>query len=161
MKRHLATAFAITVLTSGCATLLGGGPSQFSVDVQEPRRDLEVRLEGLSNGEVIIQRVPEFTVSLSRSSDYRLTVRSPLYQTQEIRIGRSIRGAFWANLLLLPLFPVGMGVDAYTGNMWEHHPQKVTIRLEPARKGSSGNWVLPVVVSSGLKQSVYEAPILK
>ncbi len=160
-KRLLPAALIAAALTSGCATILGGGPSEFGVNVEEPRQDLEVRLEGIQNGEMIIQRVPEFTVPLSRGSDYKVTVRSPLYQTQEIRIGRSIRGAFWGNFLLLPLFPIGMGVDALTSNMWEHTPQKITVRLERARQGLNGEWVLPIVITRGLAREVYEAPILE
>lgn len=158
-KHHLAAALVSTVLLSGCATLIGGGSSPFSVNVEEPRRDLEVRLEGIQSGETIIQRVPEFTIPLQRSSDYTITVRSPLYQTKEIRIGRTIRPIFWLNFITV--VPIGMIVDAATSNMWEHSPDKVNVRLEPARQGSNGDWVVPIVVSSGLKREVYEAPIIK
>lgn len=158
-KRLLATALTTAVLTSGCATLIGGGPSEISVNVQEPRRDLEVRLEGIQSGETIIQRTPEFTVPLKRSSDYKVTVRSPLYQTQEIRIGRSIRPVFWLNFITV--VPLGMIVDAVTSNMWEHTPNRVTVTLEPARQGSNGDWVVPIVVTSGFQREVYEAPIVR
>ncbi len=158
-KPLLATALATAVLSSGCATLIGGGASQFTVNVQEPRRDLEVRLEGIQSGETIIQRVPEFTVPLQRSSDYKVTIRSPLYKTKEIRIGRSIRPIFWLNFITV--IPIGMIVDAATSNMWDHSPDKLNVRLEPARQSQNGEWVVPVVVSSGFHQEVYEAPILK
>ena len=160
MKRLLlATALTSAVLSNGCATLIGAGPSEVHVNVQEPRHDLEVRLEGLQNGETIIQRVPEFTVPLNRSSDYKVTVRSPLYRTQEIRIGRSIRPVFWLNFITV--VPLGMIVDAVTHAMWEHTPDRLTVRLEPARQGSDGSWVVPIVVSSGLSREVYEAPIIR
>ncbi|MNK59343.1 hypothetical protein D3C87_784460 [compost metagenome] len=159
MKRVLfATALAGAVLSTGCATLIGGSPSEVSVNVQEPRKDLEVRLQGIQSGETIIQRVPEFTVPLNRSSDYKVTVRSPFYQTQEIRIGRNIRPIFWLNFLTV--VPLGMIVDAVTHNMWEHSPNRVTVRLEPARQGSNGDWVVPIIVSRGLSREVYEAPII-
>ena len=158
-KLLLATALATAVLSSGCATLIGGGSSQFAMNVEEPRRDLEVRLEGVQSGETIIQRVPEFTVPLQRSSDYKVTVRSPLYQTKEIRIGRSIRPIFWLNFITV--VPIGMIVDAATSNMWDHSPSRLNVRLEPARQGQNGDWVVPIVVSSGLQSEVYEAPILK
>lgn len=157
-KRLLTTVLTTAVLTSGCATLIGGGSSELDVDVAEPRRDLEVRIENLSSGETIIQRQPEFSVSLSRASDYKVTVRSPLYRTQEVQIGRSIRPVFWLNVLNLG---VGMIVDAATSQMWQHRPQKVNIRLERARQGSNGDWVLPIVVSSGLNREVHEALIVK
>ncbi len=160
MSKHLfTTALMAATLSSGCATLIGGGPSEFSVNVQEPRQDLEVRIVALSNDETIIQRVPEFTVPLSRGSDYKVTVRSPLYQTKEITIGRQLRSVFWLNFLTV--LPVGMIVDAATSNMWEHRSQKVTIRLERARQGSNGKWVLPIVVSRGLSHEVHEAAIIE
>lgn len=160
MSKHLlATALAAAVLSSGCATLIGGGPSQFAVNVEVPRRDLEVRLEAVSTGETIIERVPEFTVPLQRGTDYKVTVRSPQYQTQEIRIGRTIRPIFWANFITV--VPVGMIVDAVTGNMWDHAPNQIKVRLQPARQGKNGDWVVPIVVSQGLQQETYEAPILK
>lgn len=153
-----AVVLSTTVISTGCATLIGGGPSEFSVNVQEPRRDLEVRLVGLANNETIIQRTPEFTVPLDRGSDYKVTVRSPSYKTQEITIGRSIRPVFWLNFLTV--LPVGMLVDAMNGAMWEHNPKQVTVKLERERQGANGQWVLPIVVSSGLSRQVYEAPIL-
>jgi hypothetical protein len=158
-KRLLPAALIAAALSSGCATILGGGPSEFSMNVEEPRRDLEVRIEEAGNGETLIRRTPEFTVPLKRGSDYTITVRSPQYTTKEIQIGRNIRGLFWLNFLTV--IPVGMIVDAVTSNMWEHSPQKVNIRLEPARQSSNGEWVVPIVLSSGLSREVYEAPILK
>jgi hypothetical protein len=160
MSKHLlATVLTTAVLSSGCATVLGGGASEFSMNVEEPRQDVEVRIEEAGNGETLIRRTPEFTVPLKRGSDYAITVRSPQYTTKEIRIGRNIRGLFWLNFLTV--VPVGMIVDAATSNMWEHTPQKVNVRLEPARQGSNGEWVVPIVLSSGLSREVYEAPILK
>lgn len=151
-------ALASAIAASGCATLMGGGPSDLDVNVTEPRRDVEVRIENLATGETIIQRQPEFTVTLSRAADYQVTVRSPLYTTREIHIGRSIRPVFWLNVLNLGL---GMIVDAATSQMWQHGPQKVDVRLERARRGANGEWVLPIVVSSGLGREVIEAPIIR
>lgn len=143
---------------SGCATLIGAGPSELEVNVTEPRRDVEVRIENLSNGETIIQRQPEFTVDLSRAADYQVTVRSPFYTTREVRIGRSIRPVFWLNILNGGL---GMIVDAATSQMWQHGPRKVEIRLERARQGAGGEWVQPIVLTSGLGREVIEAPIIR
>lgn len=157
-KRLLAAALGTALLTGGCATLIGGGPAEFHVNVSEPRQDLEVRIAPVSGGEALIRRTPEFTVSLARSTDYTVTVRSPLYETQEIRIGRSIRPIFWLNFL--SVLPFGMIVDAVTSNMWEPSPQQVTFRLERARQGSNGDWVLPIVLVDGLTRKTYEAPIL-
>lgn len=168
MKR-LATALALStmLLTTGCATMFGGGSSQLHVDIDEPRQDVEVLILG-TNGETITKRSTDFQVSLSRGADYVIKVRSPQYETQEVTLRRNLRGTVWANglLLLLGVVPglIGFGVDFATNNAWEHEKRSVNVRLQKERRSTMGQYsVLPILLTDdhGHEQMLLEAPILR
>lgn len=163
MKRLLTSlAMSLVLMTTGCATMLGGGHSNLHVNVDEPRQDVEVRIQG-ANGELITQRSSDFRVTLSRGTDYTIKIRSPQYETEEVLLRRNLRGAFWANglLLLLGVVPglVGFGVDFVTNNAWEHEKSQLNIRLEKARRTSDGRWVVPVHLSGSDGSTMIEAPV--
>jgi hypothetical protein len=101
---------------SGCATLLTRGPSQLEVAVEEPQSNIEVLIEGTSNDHRIRRKVPFFTVSLDRKSDYVVTVKSPGHQSTTRRIGRSPQPSVLGNLLMLGLGAYGLGVGLTSPN---------------------------------------------
>ncbi|MNR90174.1 hypothetical protein D3C86_368850 [compost metagenome] len=93
---------------SGCAAVLSRGPSQLNVSVEDPQENVEVHLDGLSNDHHIRRKVPFFTVSLDRHSDYKLSVRGRGYHAYETRIGRAVQPHVLGDLLLLGLGTYGM-----------------------------------------------------
>jgi len=156
-------ALTAAVSLTGCATLIGGGNSQIQVAVEEPRQDLEVRIVGLSNGETITRRASSFSVSLNRNSDYKVTVHSPNYVTEEVLIRRNIRPHFWANICCFGGI-LGLGIDFVTHNMWEHDKNNVNVRLQKERRSTTGQYsVLPILLTNdhGHEQMLIEAPILR
>ncbi|MNR82363.1 hypothetical protein D3C86_343450 [compost metagenome] len=151
---------------SGCATLIGGGNSQIDVAVEEPRQDLEVRIIGLSNGETITRRASNFSVSLNRNSDYKIVVHSPSYVTEEVLVRRNVRPHFWANFCCTAgvIGFVGLGIDFFTHNMWEHDKNRVDVRLQKERRSTTGQYsVLPILLTNdhGHERMLLEAPILR
>ncbi len=156
-------ALTAVVSSAGCATLIGGGNSRLDVAVEDPRQDVEVRIVGLANGETITRRATNFSVSLNRNSDYKITVHSPRYSTEEVLVRRNIRPIFWANFCCTSSI-VGLGIDFVTNNMWEHDKNNVKIRLQKERQSSTGRYsVLPILLSDDHdhERVLLEAPILQ
>ncbi len=155
---------ALTAVSmTGCATLIGGGNSRLDVAVEEPSQDVEVRIVGLSNGESITRRSSNFSVSLNRNSDYKITVHSPRYQTEEVLVRRNIRPMFWGNICCFGGI-LGLGIDYVTHNMWEHDKGTLNVRLEKERRSSTGAYsVLPILLANdhGHEQVLLEAPIIR
>lgn len=94
---------------SGCAALLSGGPSQIDVSIEDPQENVEVLVEGTSNGHQIRRKVPFFTVSLDRHSDYTLKVHGRGYRSTTHPIGRSAQPHVLGDLFLLGLGAYGVG----------------------------------------------------
>ena len=67
-KVMLALALALTILPTGCASIMSGGQPSLNVEVEEPSDNVEVIIRGLNNGERIVRRSSNFTVPLSRST---------------------------------------------------------------------------------------------
>ena len=97
---------------TGCAALLSRGPSQLDVAVEDPQEHVEVLIEGISNDHQIRRKVPFFTVSLDRHSDYTLTVKRRGFQPYETRIGRQAQPHVLGDLMLLGLGTYGMSYAA-------------------------------------------------
>jgi hypothetical protein len=106
---------SLTLALSGCAALLAGGSSKLEVSVEEPQEDVDVLIDGVSNDHHIRRKVPFFTVTLDRHSDYTLRVRSRGYQSLETRIGRQVQPQVLGDLVVMGLGAYGI----YYGNM---HP---------------------------------------
>lgn len=165
MIKRIPVILALTAAMSatGCATLMSGGNSRLEVSVEEPRQDVEVRIVGISNGETITRRASNFAVSLNRNSDYKITVHSPRYTTEEVLVRRNIRPQFWVNFCCATGI-VGLGIDYLTHNMWEHDKSTVNIRLEKERRSATGTYsVLPILLTNdhGHERVLLEAPILQ
>lgn len=109
MRRPLLAALILTMPLSGCTALMARGPSQLTVAVEDPQEQVDVLIEGRSNGHQIRRKVPFFTVSLDRHSDYTLTVQSRGYQSARMRIGREAQPHVLGDLLLLGLGAYGVG----------------------------------------------------
>lgn len=162
-KLPVLLALTTAVALSGCATLIGGGNSRLNVAVEEPRQDVEVRIVGLSNGETITRRSSSFSVSLNRNSDYKVVVHSPTYITEEVVIRRNIRPHFWGNICCFGGI-LGLGIDFFTNNMWEHDRANVNVRLQKERRSENGQYsVLPILLTDdhGHERVILEAPIVR
>lgn len=110
MRRVILTCLLLTVPMTGCAPLLARGPSQIDVSVEEPQENVEALIQGVSNGQEIRRKVPFFTVTLDRHSDYLLTVGGRGYRPQTIGIGRQLQPGVLGDLALLGAGAYGLAV---------------------------------------------------
>lgn len=116
MRRAILTCLLLTVPLPGCAPLLARGPSQLDVAVEEPQENVEVVLQGVSNGQEIRRKVPFFSVTLDRHSDYLVTVGGKGYRPQTFGIRRSLQPAVLGDLALLGAGAYGLTVGLANPN---------------------------------------------
>lgn len=129
------------IFLTACATLVGG-PSWLAVETKPD--NIKVRLEGTTNGEKF-SAISPFRLQLNRNSDYKLTIETPNYKSEEVIIRRSITGWFWGNILIGGL--LGMGIDYLTGNWMDHNEHLLKINLESLASAPSTIEVnIPVIV---------------
>ena len=124
-KRFIVILLIATLLLNGCASMFHHGPSWLSVETTP--ENVQIKIYGLQNGETITKTTP-CKIELSKSSDYKITVETPNYKSDEVIVRRKITGWFWANILLGGI--VGMGIDALTHNMWDHNQHLATLDLQ-------------------------------
>lgn len=124
-KRFIATLLITTLLLNGCASIIHNKPSWLSVETDP--NNIEIKLYAINTGEVIKKTSP-FRIELDKSSDYKLTVETPNYQSEEIILRRKITGWFWGNILIGWI--VGFAIDAFTHNMWDHNQHLVKLDLK-------------------------------
>ncbi|MBD2547858.1 hypothetical protein [Planktothricoides raciborskii] len=112
-----------SALLVGCASIVSG-PSWLEMETNPA--NVDVTLVGVENGSEK-KLVTPFKVELDRSTDYRLTVETENYRSEEIYIDRKINGWFWGNILLGG--PLGMVIDYATDSMWKHNQSLIALDL--------------------------------
>ncbi|MBO9539602.1 hypothetical protein J7643_03315 [bacterium] len=163
-KSKLIAPLALATMLSGCASIMSGGQPMLNVEVDGPSGDdIQVTIIGLNNGERIVRSGSNFTVPLSRNSDYKVTVKAANYSTEETIIRRNIRPIFWANFCCAPGYGVGLfgfAMDYLTHNMWEPDHAQVAFSLARLKKDKS-SYVLPIELSNASgERFTIEAPVL-
>lgn len=116
------TTFSSALLV-GCATIVSG-PSWLEMEANPA--NVEVNLVGVHNG-TEKSLVTPFKIELDRSTDYRLTVETENYPSEEIYIDREVNGWFWGNIFFGG--PIGMFIDYATENMWKHNQSLISLDL--------------------------------
>lgn len=127
MRSHvIALATAMAVASSGCATIMAGGPDQVQVQSNVPGASVYV-------DDILVGQTP-MVVTLDREHGQgRIRVEAPGYQPVIMQRHKSINGWFWANLCLGGL--VGMIVDAATGNIKSFDTTPLSVALTPIPAG--------------------------
>lgn len=92
---------ASLALTTGCATMMNGGPSVVDVAVEHPRQHVTTTVTATATQQRTQQTTPDFQYVLDKGSDYVLTVQSPGYQAEQVAVKRSLHPAFWGDLAWL------------------------------------------------------------
>lgn len=167
LRIPLMLSLSACLLLNGCATLFAGGKTELSVVMKEPRQ-ATVQIENASNQTKIRQTGSDSTFHIDRRADYLLTIDSPNFEPKAFSIKRQLHPASYLNLALpvtslaglaltngpgsmssavlwlaistvaVPIGLAGLGIDAYTGNLWKHDTQHVTVELQQ-RKESTGS----------------------
>jgi hypothetical protein len=120
-------AIALLRLSTACATILSPDKQEVKLHAYPP--DATARLDGkqdLSGNAV---------VPLSRDTQHYIDFSKDGYESRRVMIKQTLNPLFFLNLALLPLFWVGMAVDAMTGHINELEPTDVTANL--SAKGAS------------------------
>lgn len=128
--RSIASAFAIAslALTTGCATILGGGGSQ-AVSVRSDPAGATFVVRSSSGLQMSSGTAPQ-QVTLARKNEYEIEFSMPGYQTQRLSLLKGLNGWVWVNLLG-NIF-VGGIIDVVSGAAWKLEPSIVDIKLTKA-----------------------------
>jgi hypothetical protein len=95
----IALVLSMTLATSSCASLLASGPSQVQLMVDAPTATTTiVRDDGQTQATLT---GPSHTVALDKSHDYVLRVTGTDLAPRDVKVGRQVTPAFWANLVIL------------------------------------------------------------
>jgi hypothetical protein len=129
--RSLGIALIGALLLGGCASVTRGTTEQIPISSTPAGATVEVT--GLENPTVC---VTPCVVQAKRSADITVSFQKEGYEPQVIPLTKDVGGTgaagFAGNILLGGL--VGMGVDAATGAAMDHHPNPVTVTLQPVAR---------------------------
>jgi hypothetical protein len=125
--RMAAGAAATLILTTGCATLLGGGPSQ-SVTVNAEPAGTSFVVKSSSGLQMAAGTAPQI-IRLPRRNEYQVDFTVPGYQPQSVVLTRGVNGWIWGNLVIGWI--VGFIVDFATGSAYKLEPAVVQVALQP------------------------------
>lgn len=104
---------------TSCATIFGGGSSsRLTVESDNP---LQVKV--VSEDGNVSRKTTPFTMELDRSQNYSVKLISDVYESDDIYIGRKIRGLAFVNLFCLLCW----AIDLVTGNAYTHKRHHVFI----------------------------------
>jgi hypothetical protein len=112
------------VCAQSCASIFNSGSQSVIVNGSGDREGVSVNVKTPSGS--YRSKMPSTIVTTPSSfNDTAVTVTDKCYEGTEIKVGKSITPSFWANLLWGLSFPVAMGIDYLTGNMWKMDQQVV------------------------------------
>jgi hypothetical protein len=133
--RVAAGVVATVIFTSGCATLLGGGPAQ-SVTVNAQPAGTSFVVKSSSGLQMAAGTAPQI-IRLPRRNEYQIDFTVPGYQPQSVVLTRGVNGWIWGNLLIG--WVVGFIVDFATGSAYKLEPAVVQVVLQqrPGEDGAS------------------------
>lgn len=89
---------AVLILTSGCATILGGGPSQ-SVSVAAEPSGTSFVVKSSSGLQMAAGTAPQI-ILLPRRNEYQVEFTVPGYQPQSVVLTRGVNGWIWGTLVI-------------------------------------------------------------
>ena len=129
----LALLAGITLISTGCATIVHSGPRKLPVASNPPGATVTIFDR---DGNQVMKQTTPFTATLHpkyryfKGQQYRVVFEMPGYQPAEVRLQSRISGWYFANIAFGGL--IGMvAVDPATGAMYNLWPDKVNQTLTP------------------------------
>jgi hypothetical protein len=129
----LALLGGLAMLSSGCATIVHGGPRDVPVASTPPGATVTIYDR---DGQQVMKQTTPFTASLRpkyayfKGQQYRVVFEMPGYQPAEVQLHSSVSGWYFANILFGGV--IGMViVDPNTGAMYNLMPNKIDQPLQP------------------------------
>ena len=110
---------ALTVILSGCATIMQGTTQELSVSSSPT--GAQVTVNGQAKG------TTPAVLDLKRKDNHVVRVTMDGYQPFEVALSRSTSGWVWGNLVFggIP----GLAVDAITGGLYKLSPEQISAAL--------------------------------
>jgi hypothetical protein len=118
----LSLSLLVLALSSGCATIVGGGGSQ-EVTFNSQPDGATVTVSGRTMGKT------PMTVRMDRKTDQVLKFEKEGYKTIEMQLTTDMNPWFWGNIILGGL--VGSTTDGVTGSMHQYSPNQYLVNLVP------------------------------
>jgi hypothetical protein len=120
--------FSFLFVSTGCATIAGGGSSQ-PVSFQSSPESATFTVQA-SSGLEMAQGATPSVVSLPRSNEYQVRINLEGYQPQSVALTRGINGWIWGNLFVGWI--LGFGIDFLTGSAYKLEPASIQVGLRQA-----------------------------
>lgn len=143
---------SVTVLMSGCASIVHGGSRTITVSTQPAGAKATITKYGTA--EAVHSGLTPLTVSLDpkrgffKGQSYSVRFELSGYKTDEVVIRSGLSGWYWGNIVFGGL--IGMLiVDPATGSMWNLRPDKLERPLSPQQASvlKSGDGFVVALVS--------------
>ena len=115
-------------LSTGCASIMNG--SSVDVTLATTPTDAEVKFSGQT-----YKTTAPVTIPVPRGKDDQiLHIEKAGYESQDVKLERSLTGWVWGNVILGGL--IGFGVDLITQRAWSVDPKDITVSLKQLSGGS-------------------------
>ena len=111
---------AVLLLAGGCATIVNGTRQTVKITSEPSGATATIGMTSIST---------PGSIRLARSSDYRVEIAKPGYETKHVFLHREFNGWMWGDIIVAPLV-VPLIVDAYSGGAWDIEPKEVHVVLE-------------------------------
>lgn len=102
------TALIAVLACHGCATVLAGGHTHLTVDVDAESENVRLDVRGIENDDVQSHRGAQASLMLLRGSSYAIGVSAPGHEPALVIIKRSVHPAYWLNFV-----PLGLGTGSF------------------------------------------------
>jgi hypothetical protein len=129
----------ITLLTTGCASIMSGPNQNVSVQTEpEGAKATFINKKGIA---VSAQQTP-CIVSLKRRETYTLKIEKDDYQPLEAKLNKGLNGWYLGNVLFGGMLGI-LIVDPATGAMWSFH-EPVNAQLALVSSGNLSRLTQPI-----------------
>jgi hypothetical protein len=130
MRTHIIALALLVALgaasSTGCATIMAGGPDQVQVQSSVPGASVYV-------DDRLVGQTPMIVTLDREHGQGRIRVEAPGYQPVMVQRTKSINGWFWANICLGGV--IGMVIDVATGNIKSYDTAPLNVALTPVPAG--------------------------
>jgi hypothetical protein len=127
---RLSAIAGFAAVSSGCATILGGGTTQ-PVTIQSTPAAASFTIQSSSGLQMGSGTTPS-TVILPRRNEYQIQITMAGYQPQSTVLTKGINNWIWGNLLFG--WVVGFIVDFASGSAYKLQPALVQVTLQPGER---------------------------
>jgi hypothetical protein len=129
----LAALAALAMLSSGCASIVHGGPRKIPMSSNPTGATVTIYDRG---GQLVMKEKTPFTANLNpkyayfKGQQYRVVFEMPGYKPAELQINSTVSGWYFGNILFGGVLGM-LAIDPATGAMYNLMPNKVDQTLAP------------------------------